>query len=1024
MILIGLFLCLGMTMAQMRTSGSVTSSEDGEPIVGASVKVVGTKTGAITDVDGRFSFYCPEGSNLEFSYIGMIKQTAKASSNMKVVLDADNHSIDEVVVTGYGVTKRRAFTGAATTLGGGQISARNDVNPIKALEGTVPGVQLSMSSGQPGAPATIYIRGRGSLNSGTQPLYVIDGVPMNADAGGMRKDEEQSFSPLATLASSDIETVTILKDATATSIYGARAANGVILITTKRGSAGRPKINFRAKVGFETMPSYTSRYKLANAAQNTELATEALLNGYADSGANSTFGRFNDAYGLGLEYNKQGATDFYDFYTGGWVSSGNDTDWLKEITRTGLLQDYGVDISGGGSSETAPKYYASLNYTSEDGLMKGKDMDRYSFRLNLDHAPTSVIKYGISTNLSYTTTNMGAGGGYYSDPLTQAYMMNPMTPVYDSKGDWNFDTTTGYNPVAQRSELGDISLAKEYRALVSGYFQINFNKNLFWQTRAGIDAYLVDEFGYWSFLQPQGLDSNGMGEDGMTTRIMLNITNTLNYINTFNDVHNVNFMIGQEGQTTNLKYAYLAGSNYPVDDISEISLTSVPGYAYTNRYNLRLNSYFANAQYDYAGKYYASASFRYDGSSRFGANHRWAPFWSVGAKWRMSSEKFMESTKNWLTNLTVRASYGTSGNQEVGDVSEYSAWYTNRDLYEYGYKYNGKPGSARMQTGNEDLKWEQTNKFNVGLDFTVFDRITMELDYYHHTTNDMVFAVPISETTGLEVSYRNMGKLVNYGFEATINAKIIKTKDFTWDATLVASYNKNEIKKLSTDMPIEGSIQTTEVGYPIYQYKMKEWAGVDPATGRGMWYKNESGDETTFNYNEAAKRYLGSANPKWQGSFSTSLAYKGFDLAAQFNFSLGGKIFGDNLRYDENIGASWYENYTMYVYNNRWQNPGDVTDVPRLSTTATNYNSASSRFLMDGDYLKIRSVTFGYTIPRSITEHVAITKARIYFSAENLYTFTASNYRGLDPAGVGANGHQWWNYPIPRSYMFGIDLSF
>ena len=958
------------------------------------------------------------------SFIGMKSQEVGVKPILKVSLKPDTEQLEEVVITGYGVTKKKAFTGAATTVSADKIANRNDANAIKSLEGTVPGLQLTVSSGQPGAPATVYIRGRNSLNSGTQPLYVIDGVPLNADPVGMRKDEEQVLSPLATLSSNDIESMTVLKDATATSIYGARAANGVIVITTKKGTTGKPRVNFNAKVGFETLPSYTKRYKLTNASQNLDLATEALLNGYADKGINSIFGSNNEGEGLGLPYDKQGATDFYDWYTGGWITSGNDTDWLKEVTRTGVLQEYGVDVSGGGGNETAPKYYISLNYMSEDALMKGKDMSRYSFRFNLDHGPSKVVKYGVNTNLSYTETNMGAGGGYFSDALTQAYMMSPFTTVYDANGEWNFDTTTGYNPVAQRSKYGDKSLAKEYRALLSAYIQLNFTKELFWQTRAGADVYMIDEYGYWSFLQPQGKDMNGMGEDGMTTRILLNITNTLNYINTFGEAHHVNFMVGQEGQRTNLKESYLAGSNFPVSDLNEISLAATPSSASTSKYDLRLNSFFANAQYDYDNKYYASASFRYDGSSRFGKNHRWAPFWSVGAKYRISSEKFMESTKDWLTNMTIRASFGTSGNQEVGDAAYYYSWYTARSLYDYGYNYNSQPGSAPLQTGNPDLKWEQTDKFNVGLDFTLFDRLNIELDYYNHKTKNMVFAVPISMTTGLASTYRNMGELSNKGFEASINAVLIKNKDFTWDATFVASYNKNKMLKLSTDMPIEGTFQTTEVGKPIYQYYMKEWAGVDPETGAGMWYKNENGDETTTNYNEASKRYLGSANPKWQGSLSTSLNWKGFDFAAQLNYSLGGKIYGNNLRFDEQTGGSWYENYTQYVYENRWQKPGDITDVPRLSTEANSYQSASSRFLMDGDYLKIRSLTIGYTLPKSLTKKAFIQSARIYMTAENLYTFTASNYRGFDPAGVGANGNQWWNYPIPRSYMFGINLGF
>ena len=958
------------------------------------------------------------------SFIGMHTQEVKIEPTLTIVLKADMEVLDEVVVTGYGVTRKAAFTGAATTVGSEKIESKNDANPIKALEGTVPGLQMNVGSGQPGAPATIYVRGRNSLNSGTQPLYIVDGVPFFADAVGVRSDEGQMSSPLASLNANDIESMTVLKDATATSIYGARAANGVIVITTKKGKAGKPQVNFTAKVGFETLPSMPHSYQRVNAEEHLELATEALLNSYEMNGENSTFGYYNEAYGMGIPYTKEGALEFYDWYVGGWVSNhkeyGYDVDWLDEVTRTGLVQEYGFDISGGGSSEKAAKYYLSMNYLSQEGLVIGKDLERYTFRYNLDHQPTKLVKYGFNTNLSYTETNMGAGGGYFSDPITMAYMMNPLTPVYDQNGEWNWDTSyAGYNPVAQRSEKGDKSNAKQYRATLSPYIQLNFSEKLFWLTRASLDLMIVDEFGYWSFMQPQGKDMRGMGEDNYTTNMQLSITNTLNYINTFNESHNLNILLGQEGQKTMNKSAYLSGSNYPVDYLNEVSNSAVPGSASTYKYDLVLASFFANAQYDYANKYYLSGSLRYDASSRFGKNNRWAPFWSVGAKYRISSEKFMESTNDWLNNLTLRTSYGTSGNQEVG-----GSWYASRNLFGFGWNYNNLPGMAHEQFGNDDLKWEQTNKFNVGLDITLFNRLNIELDYYSHLTKDMVFAVPVSMTTGLASYYKNIGELSNKGFEASINAQIINTNDWSWDVTLTGSFNKNKVEKLSTDKPIESSLQITEVGYPIYQFKMREYAGVDPETGEALWYKGTEGKETTTNYNEAGKRYFGDPNPDLAGSISTSLRWKNLDFSVQLNYSLGAQIYGDNLRYDEQIGGSFYENYTYYIYENRWQKPGDITDVPRLTTDGGYENSASTRFLMDGDYLKIRSMTIGYTLPQSWLSKFGVKKCRIFANAENLYTFHADNFRGFDPAGIESNGVQWWNYPLPRSVMFGVNLGF
>jgi TonB-linked SusC/RagA family outer membrane protein len=1019
-----------MNAQTQRVTGQVISGEDGQPIAGATVLVTGTTQGTITDVNGNFTLPSvpTTAKTLKVSFIGMQTQEVGIRPTLKITLHPDSRVLDEVLVTGYGVTRKAAFTGAASILQNSAIESKNDANPIKALDGTIPGLQVSMSSGQPGAPADIYIRGQNSLNSGTQPLYVVDGVSYFADVVGVRASEGQKLSPLSSLNASDIESITVLKDATATSIYGSRAANGVIVITTKKGSSGKPRVNFTAKLGVEIMPSYNNRYKVTNAAQNIEMATEALLNGYADRGSASVFGLYNEAYQLGYAYDTEGAKKFYDFYTEGWVSNaekyGYDVDWVKEVTRTGLVQEYGFDVSGGGGSETAPKYYVSLNYMNEDALVVGKSLTRYSFRSNLEHAPSRFVKYGVNSTLSYTKTEMGAGGGYYTDPITVAMMMSPLTPVKTPDGEWNFDTSQGgYNPVAIRSEQGDKSTAKQYRAIIAPYVQLNFTKKLWWATRASADLLFVDEFGYWSFMQPQGADMRGMGENNYTTNLQLSITNTLNYVDTFKERHHVNFLIGQEGIKTMKKEAYLAGSNYPVENLNEISLTSVPGSAATERYDLVLNSYFANAQYDYDDKYYVSASFRYDGSSRFGSNHRWAPFWSVGAKYRLSSEPFMESTHHWLNTLTVRASFGTSGNQEVGPANA-SAWYAARDLFDFGYVYNNLPGMRHKQFGNDDLKWEQTQKFNVGLDITLFKRLNITMDYYIHNTKDMAFTVPISMTTGLKSYYKNIGKLENKGFEASINALLIQTRDWNWEATLSGSVNRNKVKKLSTDNPIEGTYQITEVGYPINEFKMKEYAGVDPQTGEALWYKDATGSETTNSYNAAAKRYLGSPQADFAGAFSTTLKWKGIDFSIQLNYSIGGKMYGNSLRYDEQTGASFFQNYTQYVYENHWRKPGDITDVPRITTTSTNADKASSRFLMDADYLKIRSLSVGYTLPKTLTEKVFVRNCRVFANLENLYTLSASNYRGFDPSGVGAGGVQWWNYPQPRTIMFGVNLGF
>lgn len=1010
---------LQVAFAQTRSiKGTITSKEDGMGLPGANVSVKGTSVGTATDFDGNFTLnVAANATTLVISSIGYQTVEMPVQDVVNVVLVPESKQIDEVVVTGYGVTRKSAFTGSATTVGKKEMEGKFNPDPVKGLEGNVTGLQLTTGSGQPGSPATIFIRGRNSLNSGTQPLYIVDGVPFTSDVQGMRESEGQTISPLSTISPDDIETITVLKDATATSIYGARAANGVIVITTKKGKQGNFSVSFTARTGFEVIPQ-SKNYKLLKADKYTELSVEAALNDFAIKGAGSAINYYNTAYGLNLPYDKAGMTDFLYWWTPGEV--GADTDWMKEVTRKGIISQYSIDIQSGGAEKTSMKYYLSVDYLNNQAIIKGKDLSRYNVRFNFDQAPSDYVKFGLNSNFSHTETNMGAGGGYYSDPITQAYMQSPITNVKNADGTWNFNTVNGYNPVAQRSGLGDKSLNKQNRALFSPYVQVNFTPELFFVSREGVDAYFMDEFGYWSFLQPQGKDMRGMGEKGYTSNILLTSTNTLNYLKTFNGVHNVNVLVGQEAQKNTIDEAYLSGSNYAVDYLNQISLTSIPGSASSNRQDLILQSYFSNAQYDYDNKYYLSGSFRMDGSSRFGKDNYWGKFWSVGAKYRLSSESFMESTNSWLNTLMLRTSYGTTGNQTVG-----GSWYAARNLYDFGYNYNQLPGSAHLRFGNDELKWEYTAKFNVGLDITIFDRVNITADYYNHKTKDMVFDVPVSLTTGLSSYSKNIGELSNKGYELSVNVNLLKNKDFNWDVTVNGSHNENVIEKLSTDAPISGTYSIVEEGRDIYTFKMKQWAGVDPATGRGMWYKGETGNETTFIYNEAGKRYMGTASPKFQGSLSSNFSWKGIELGLQLTTSVGGKIYGNNLRYDEQIGGSFGSNFTEWVYDNRWQKPGDKAEVPQLiAFDGYNENGHSSRFLMNGNYVKIRSVSLAYHVPKELLKKVSVKSLRLFMTADNLYTFAASDYRGFDPSSIGANGVQWWNYPTPRTFTFGLTVGF
>ncbi|MFA8435172.1 MAG: SusC/RagA family TonB-linked outer membrane protein [Marinifilaceae bacterium] len=1023
--MIGLFVLLLMMGTQMvfaqtkQVTGTVTGAEDGLGIPGASVVVKGTTNGASTDIEGKYSLQVKSTDVLVFSFVGMTPQeiTVGDKTVINVALESSSISVEEVVVTGYGVSKKAAFTGAATTINKDKILEKTTPNPIKALEGTVAGLQMNTGTGQPGAPSTIFVRGRGSLNSGTQPLYVIDGVPIESGTLGMREDEGAEISPLASLNPADIETITVLKDATATSIYGARAANGVIVINTKTAKAGtRTKVSLNIKKGWEEMPSFTDDYKTVNSKRYNELQTEGLIN-------SGWFGDINQKDAEDLWWNGS-LWDMSAKDLGVTRENMADVNWMDEITRKGMIEEYNLSIQSAGAAPTAPKYYLSLGYLDNEAMIKGKDFEKYTMRLNIDQAPKKWLKYGVNTSLAYSKMNMGASGGYFSDPVTQAYMQAPITPVKDENGDWNFSTVNGYNPVAQRSGEGDKSTAKNYRAIISPFITVNFTPELSFTSRGGLDFLYLEEFGYWSFLQPQGKDMRAMGEDGSNRQTMLTVSNTLNYIKSISEKHHLNLLLGQEVQKTHLFTSYLSGSNYPVPDKNNVALAATPGSASTRELDLRLASFFTNVQYDFDNKYYLSGSYRYDASSRFGENNQWAGFWSVGAKYRITQEKFMEATSSWLDDMTIRSSYGTSGNQSVGDDDVANGWHAAMPLYGYGWNYNSSGGSIREQVGNPDLKWEQTEKFNIGFDARLFNRFSLTFDYYLHKTTDMVFNMPLSRTSGMSTVAKNIGELENRGLELSLNARVLDMNDLTWDLTVVASKNENEIKKLSTDFPIVGTTTIIEPGRDIYTFKMKEYAGVDPDNGNPLWYLNETGDETTDDYNAATKRYVGSASPDLQGSFSSNLKFKNFDFSFQLNYSVGGKIYGSNLRYDEQNGNSYNNTTTNYVYENRWKEKGDVTDVPKFMWGGNNAHKHSSRFLMDGDYLKIQNVVLGYTLPSSLTDKIKLGSVRVYGSASNLYTFAASNYRGFDPSGIGPNGIQWWNYPLPRKFVFGLNVNF
>lgn len=922
----------------------------------------------------------------------METQKVAVVPNVKVSLKSNAELLDEVVVTGYGVQRKASFTGAAAVVGEEALAKKNDANFVKVLEGAVPGVQMNNSTSMPGVWGSVYVRGRASLNSGTQPLYVIDGMPVNSDTDAMSSSDNNMVDPMASINPADIESITVLKDAAATAIYGSRAANGVIVVTTKKGSEGKFNINLDVKQGFVSMGNNNMNF--ANAEQSMKLFADGLT-AYQGGNWQENYDYLADSYF-------------------GWDRK-TSTDWMDAITRKGYYQDYNLNAQGR-TGNTG--YYVSLGYLNTDGLIIGSDMERFSGRLNLD----SKFKWatiGVNTSYSYSTQNgfSLSTSGAMSSPLTAAISsQTPMDPVYDSEG--NYSNINMYNPVAlMDEEAGELNETKMQTVNLNPYLQIDFGQGIYAKTTLGVNITDLRQYQYWSALyNPQAMDYNGLGQQYNSRNSVITWNNVFGWNHKFADKHDVSLMLGQEMQKKSYFYEYYAKSDFPFADSGMRDLTTAgtdQGSEYYKQ-EARLASYFLDAHYSYADKYYLSGSFRRDGSSVFGANTRWGNFWSVGGKWRMSDEDFLNGN-NVITNATLRASYGTVGNQDID-------WYAARGFYGAGYNYNQMPGMRPVSISNQELTWEVSKKFDVGFDLSLWHRLNLTFDFYNEITSDALFQVPLSMTTGMSETYQNIGKIRNHGIEFAVNANIIQSKDWTWTAYANLTWNQNEVMKLSTDDPIEYTFQIIEEGCPYTQFKMKEYAGVDSETGKPLWYLNETGEETTSDYNAAAKRYVGDADPDVLGGFGTNLTWKGVDFGLSFNYRLGGKVYDSGASFTgfgmafrtplEDVALnSWTEDnknakYPQYIYSDPYK------------ATAT-----SSRFLYSGNYLRISNLTLGYTLPKRWTEKALIQKLRAYISVDNLYTFTASDFVGYNPE-TSANGVIAWQYPATRTFIGGIQLTF
>ena len=913
---------------------------------------------------------------------------------MKVSMKPDTEVLDEVVVTGYGVQRKASFTGAAAVVGKDVLAKKTDANFVKALEGAVPGIQMNNSTSMPGIWGSIYVRGRGSLNSGTQPLYVIDGMPVDSDTddNSLTYSTNNTIDPMSSLNPADIESITVLKDAAATAIYGSRAANGVIVVTTKKGAEGKFNINLDIKQGFVTTAN--NNMDFANAQQTMKLFTDG----------------YTAAQGGDWQENYDYLAD--DYF--GWDRKSS-YDWMDAISRKGYYQDYNLNMQGRTGSTG---YYVGLGYLNTEGLIIGSDLERFSGRLNLD-TKFKWATLGVNSSYSYTTQNgfSLSTAGSMSSPLTAAVSsQTPMDPFYDSEG--NYANINNYNPLALMDEkTGELNQSNTQMVNLNPYFQIDFGKGIYAKTTLGVNINELRQYQYWSALyNPQAQDYNGLGQQYNSKSTVVTWNNIIGWNYKFADKHDISLMLGQEMQKKSYFYEYYAKSDFPFAASGMRDLTTA-GTDQGNEYykqEARLASYFADVHYSYADKYYLSGSFRRDGSSVFGTDNRWGNFWSVGGKWRISGEEFL-SENEIITNATLRASYGTVGNQDI-------SWYAARGFYSSGYNYNQMPGMRPTSIPNPELTWEVSKKFDIGFDLSFLQRIHLTFDFYNEETSDALFEIPLSMTTGISKTYQNIGSIRNRGIEFSINTSIIQNNDLNWNFFANLTWNKNEVIKLSTDDPLEYTYQIIEQGHPYSQFYMKEYVGIDHETGKPLWYLNKEGDETTSDYNAAAKRYVGDADPKVLGGFGTNLTWKGVDFNLNFNYRLGGKVYNSGAAFT-GFGMA-FRTPLEDVALNSWTPENKNAKYPQyIYRDPNNATATSSRYLYSGNYLRISNVTLGYTLPKTWTQKAFIQKLRAYVSVDNLYTFTASDFVGYNPE-TSANGVIAWQYPATCTFIGGIQLTF
>lgn len=975
----------------------------GEPLIGANVVEKGRSTnGVITDFNGKFTLEVDESASLVVSYIGYLAQDipTKGKGDFHIILKEDTNTLDEVVVTGYGDFKKATYTGSASVLTTEKLEALPVVSVGQMIESNIPGISVvAGTSSQPGAKTTLRVRGVASMNASTEPLYVLDGVPIPSydlsnftsmsEAGGMGFIE--------TLNPADIESLTVLKDAASASLYGAKGANGVVLITTKKGKEGKLRVNMAAKYGITDF-AYTYR-PLMGGEERRELIHEGLVNFQLDKGVSEQEAQ---------QYADANIDQYAKRLPQGY------SDWESALFKTGYQQDYNLSASAGNQNSS---FIGSLGYTKQTGVSLNSEMERFTGRVDASNKYKKV-EFGMNASFSWTKNVHLPEGKFYGSAIYASKVnLTPSTPIYNEDGTYasGYRENNGYNPILE-AEVNDY-YARTVRAMGTAKIAYNVWDNLKVSSVFTVDYSLTKDF---FFQSPDGRDGatyQGRGRMQMTDRIRYTSQNNLTYSKTFGK-HSVSAVTAFEVMKYDYEDLYAAKKTYGQDINTSLGNAADPIDADQKLQEDALMSYVASVNYSYDDKYYASFSFRRDGSSRLSPDTRWGNFWSLSASWRLSQERFMQPLKSVLSDLKLRASYGVNGNLP-------SSYYGYQSTYTTGAFYSGKPSLWESTLGNEELTWEKNYALNLGLDIGLFSRVNVSLDWYTRTTKDLLMSKQLNSISGFSSLLTNVGQMRNTGVELEVRSNNIKTKDFSWITAFNLSHNKNKILKLA-DLPwfVDGRYVRKE-GYPFNTIYLREYAGVDPETGSALYYDNQQDENGNYTKNkvtdpgQASPIPLKDITPTISGGFMNTFNYKFIDLSFNLSYSFGGYSY-DNASYIlQDDGYSVISNKST-EQRRRWQKPGDITDVPRFvygNKKGGNYNS--SRAIHSTDHIRLKSLILGLNAPKAWLQKLGIGNARIYFSGTNLLTWAA--YDQYDPEMSGVVG--FYTPPL-KTYAFGLELKF